>query len=98
LTARREWTENGEGHSVRRQYRVPWGEVQSIEEFDWHAFILTRASCAFIIPQAAFPTIAAFQAFAALASQYWTAGAATAITAAIPPESSQSAVAAKPVR
>ncbi|HKI35240.1 MAG TPA: YcxB family protein [Gemmataceae bacterium] len=96
VTVRKEWTDNGVSHVLRFANRVPWTEVQSIEEFDMHAFILTRSSYAIFIPKAAFADVLPFRAFVQAARRYWAGEPTTAITASLSPAQTQTAIQSKP--
>jgi hypothetical protein len=97
LTVQREWAENGASCAFHSQYRVPWVEVQRIEQFHRHAFILTNSSAAIFIPQRSFADLGEFQAFVDEARRCWAGVTATAITATGPAASPPSAIAVKPL-
>jgi hypothetical protein len=95
LTVWREWDDEGTAQVFRYEMRVPWAEVESIEECSLHAFMITKTSGIFI-PKAAFSDEKAFRSFVEAARQF-RAGETTAITATPPDSATQAAVQIKRV-
>jgi hypothetical protein len=98
LTGRREWGENGRRWSHRYEYRVAWGEVASVDEFDMHAFVMTKNSLAIFIPKAAFPDGLAFRAFFEAARRLWVGAPVTALTALRTPAPARAGIQVRPDR
>jgi hypothetical protein len=85
VTLGREGSEKGSTFSYRHESHTSWEQVESIEEFDLHAFITNKAQAGVFIPKAAFPDLIAFREFVATALRYWKEfPTATAITASLP--------------
>jgi hypothetical protein len=92
VTVRRDAAEQGTHCSYRHECRVPWGEVESIDEFDSHAFIVTRGSAAAFIPKGIFKDALAFREFVGAVRRLRAGVPTTAITAALPPPPAQGAI------
>jgi YcxB-like protein len=84
LTVWKQGEERGAHYSDRRQHRIPWSEVESIEESDMHAFILTRGSMGVFIPKSAFRDALIFREFVEAGRRFRTGVPNTAITASLP--------------
>jgi hypothetical protein len=97
LSATREWMEDGISHRSQFDNRLVWALVESIEESELHAFLITKTRRGVFIPKAAFTDVLAFRAFVDEAKRLWTEFAtATAITATLPPALAEEAITAKP--
>ncbi len=96
LIVHRERTERGTSHSHQHEVRVAWFQVKSIDEFDLHAFVLTKGSEGLFIPKSAFPDVLVFRAFVEEARRLWLAGPSTAITASVPPGATRTGIQTRP--
>jgi hypothetical protein len=71
LTSWRESDDKDAPQMYSFEFRFAWNEVEYIEEYHQHAFIIAKSQAAVFVPKAAFPTPIAFQQFVDTAKRFW---------------------------